>query len=430
MADDVVVRAEDLGKRYTIGRNLARERSATLRQTVDRAAARLRRAAQLGRRDVDTATEFWALRHLDIEVRRGEVLGIIGANGSGKSTFLKILARITKPTEGRAAIRGRVASLLEVGVGFHPDLTGRENIFLYGAVLGMNRAEIAANLDEIVAFAGVDKFLDTPVKRYSSGMYVRLGFAVAAHLRAEILLVDEVLAVGDAEFQKKCLGRMSAIADGGRTVLFVSHNMNAVSRFCSRCVRLSGGALLEDSSDVQGVVRNYLFGGESGTAEWIGGPAQIGDSPIVPRRIFFSDADGRQVPGPFSNDTAVVLNLDVDVHECNPALTFGICLYDENGSVVFWSYTTDGPEETWAQLATGRQRYCVEIPQRFLNEGTYRIEFISSLHFRKWFHRPGEGPYVELRIQGGLSDSPLWLARRPGVLAPVLNWRRAVVGED
>ena len=210
-----------------------------------------------------TATEeFWALKDVSFEVKRGEVLGIIGRNGAGKSTLLKILSRITEPSEGRVTIKGRVASLLEVGTGFHPELTGRENIYLNGAILGMTRAEIKRKFDEIVAFAEVEKFLDTPVKRYSSGMYVRLAFAVAAHLEPEILVVDEVLAVGDAEFQKKCLGKMSEVASGGRTVLFVSHNMAAVTSLCSRAVLLVGGKLGRQG-DVAETVGAYLGDGRA-----------------------------------------------------------------------------------------------------------------------------------------------------------------------
>ena len=233
MADDVVIRAEGLGKKYVIGHAAGRERYVALRDVLARGAHNLwRKTADMARGRAivagDAVEEFWALKDVSFEVKRGEVLGIIGRNGAGKSTLLKILSRITEPSEGRATIRGRVASLLEVGTGFHPELTGRENIYLNGAILGMARAEIRKKFDEIVAFAEVDKFLDTPVKRYSSGMYVRLAFAVAAHLEPEILVVDEVLAVGDAEFQKKCLGKMSEVAGGGRTVLFVSHNMAAI----------------------------------------------------------------------------------------------------------------------------------------------------------------------------------------------------------
>jgi lipopolysaccharide transport system ATP-binding protein len=248
MADDVVIRAEGLGKKYMIGHAAERERYVALRDVLARSArSAWRKTADMARGRAilggDTIEEFWALKDVSFEVKRGEVLGIIGRNGAGKSTLLKILSRITEPSEGRVTIRGRVASLLEVGTGFHPELTGRENIYLNGAILGMTRAEIRKKFDDIVAFAEVEKFLDTPVKRYSSGMYVRLAFAVAAHLEPEILVVDEVLAVGDAEFQKKCLGKMSEVAGGGRTVLFVSHNMSAIRALCTKGLLLASGSI-------------------------------------------------------------------------------------------------------------------------------------------------------------------------------------------
>src|SRR5262245_36821271 len=230
MSGDVVIRAEGLGKKYVIGHQAERERYVALRDVIARSAKGFARSAMdmvRGRAIVagDTTEEFWALKDVSFEVKRGEVVGIIGRNGAGKSTLLKVLSRITEPSAGRVMIKGRVASLLEVGTGFHPELTGRENIYLNGAILGMTRDEIRRKFDEIVAFAEVERFLDTPVKRYSSGMYVRLAFAVAAHLEPEILVVDEVLAVGDAEFQKKCLGKIGEVASHGRTVLFVSHNL-------------------------------------------------------------------------------------------------------------------------------------------------------------------------------------------------------------
>jgi lipopolysaccharide transport system ATP-binding protein len=262
MAADVVIRAEGLGKKFIIGHQTERESYVALRDVISRNARNLVRSTSdllRGRPNVvgDTVEEFWALRGLSFEVRRGEVLGVIGRNGAGKSTLLKILSRITEPTEGRVEIHGRVASLLEVGTGFHPELTGRENIYLNGAVLGMTHAEIRRKFDEIVAFSGVEKFLDTPVKRYSNGMYVRLAFAVAAHLEPEILVIDEVLAVGDAEFQKKCLGKMGEVASHGRTVLFVSHNMSAVANLCPQSCVLDGGRLVFSGPTNQAVVR-YL----------------------------------------------------------------------------------------------------------------------------------------------------------------------------
>ena len=252
---DLVIKAEGLGKQYRIG--ATREKYHHFRDAlVNSLRAPFRRLAQLSGKSGSHDEMFWALKDVSFDVRHGEVLGIIGRNGAGKSTLLKILARVTEPTEGYADIYGRVGSLLEVGTGFHPELTGRENIYLSGAVLGMRKAEIERKLDEIVDFAGVEKFLDTPAKRYSSGMYVRLAFAVAAHLEPEILLVDEVLAVGDAEFQKKCLGKMENVAKGGRTVLFVSHNMTAVRRLCGRVAVIDSGKLIA-YGDCESTIAEY-----------------------------------------------------------------------------------------------------------------------------------------------------------------------------
>src|ERR1700747_1304075 len=263
MADDLVIHAEGLGKKYLIGHAAERERYVALRDVLVRGAHNIwRKTADMARGRAivggDTVEAFWALKDVSFEVKRGEVLGIIGRNGAGKSTLLKILSRITEPSEGRVMIKGRVASLLEVGTGFHPELPGRENIYLNGAILGMTRVEIRRKFDEIVAFADVEKFLDTPVKRYSSGMYVRLAFAVAAHLEPEILVIDEVLAVGDAEFQRKCLGKMESVSRGeGRTVLFVSHNMAAVEALCSSAMWLNNGRTSEIGESTR-VINTYL----------------------------------------------------------------------------------------------------------------------------------------------------------------------------
>jgi ABC-type polysaccharide/polyol phosphate transport system ATPase subunit len=259
---NAAIRVESLGKRYLIGHQARQESYVALRDVIARgvgAAGRAARGLLRGRPDLagGTVEEFWALKDVDFEISPGEVVGVIGRNGAGKSTLLKVLSRITEPTVGRVAIRGRVASLLEVGTGFHPELTGRENIYLNGAILGMSHTEIRRKFDEIVAFAEVERFLDTPVKRYSSGMYVRLAFAVAAHLEPEILIVDEVLAVGDAEFQKKCLGKMGEVAGHGRTVLFVSHNMAAVQALCPRGILLNQGAIVADGP-VDAVIGAYV----------------------------------------------------------------------------------------------------------------------------------------------------------------------------
>lgn len=254
--NEIAIRAEGLGKLYRIG---GRERHDSLRAAIVSGAFEWLGRLGVGRveRRTGGARAFWALRDASFEIMRGEVVGVVGRNGAGKTTLLRILGRITEPTEGRAVLCGRVGSLLEVGTGFHAELTGRENIYLNGAILGMRKVGIDRSIDEIVDFAGVERFIDTPVKRYSSGMYVRLAFAVAAHLEPEILIVDEVLAVGDAQFQKKCIGKMSEVGKGGRTVLFVSHNMPAVIKLCTRCVVLRQGHIVLDGSAEQAVER-YL----------------------------------------------------------------------------------------------------------------------------------------------------------------------------
>ena len=293
--DTCAISVENLGKRYRLGRRregrggyttLRDELKDSARTAARRAWSGLRRLA-LGGAGPGTAAQedFWALQGVGFQIRQGESVGIIGRNGAGKSTLLKVLSQITEPTTGRVKLRGRVASLLEVGTGFHPELTGRENIFLNGAILGMRRSEIRRKFDEIVDFAEVDKFLDTPVKRYSSGMYVRLAFAVAAHLEPEILLVDEVLAVGDAAFQKKCVGKMGEVATAGRTVIFVSHNMGIVRSFCSRCLLLSRGQLDMDGP-ADAVIQRHLGDGNTadtgGTACLRAHPNRLGGmSPVL-----------------------------------------------------------------------------------------------------------------------------------------------------
>lgn len=290
---DVVIAIENLGKSYLVGhRDSQRDHSPKFRELLTREAQTFaRKAADIVRGrpivDGDQVEDFWALKEVSFSVKRGEVVGIIGRNGAGKSTLLKILSRITEPTAGRVVLRGRVASLLEVGTGFHFELTGRENIFLNGAILGMTRQEIRRKFDEIVAFAEIDRFLDTPVKRYSSGMAVRLAFAVAAHLDPEILIVDEVLAVGDAEFQKKCLGKMSEVAKGGRTVLFVSHNHAAVAGLCSHGIVLRSGRATEKMS-AQAALDSYAAERQSAIGRHWTRPNQL-----VRPQIYFDAIDVR-----------------------------------------------------------------------------------------------------------------------------------------
>ncbi|MGC9954228.1 MAG: ABC transporter ATP-binding protein [Rhizomicrobium sp.] len=429
---DTVIIVENLSKSYLVGhRSAERERYTALRDVIGREARLMvRKAFDLvrGKQIVegDDVEEFWALRHVNFEVKQGEVLGVIGRNGAGKSTLLKILSRITDPTEGRITLRGRVASLLEVGTGFHPELTGRENIFLNGAVLGMSRAEIKRKFDEIVAFSEVEKFLDTPVKRYSSGMYVRLAFAVAAHLDPEILVVDEVLAVGDAQFQKKCLGKMSDVARGGRTVLFVSHNMNAVERLCRRVLWLEQGKVAGIFSDVRQGTMTYLgHSGEKATINaWWNDGREYDNDYFRPEHFEISSDAQNAVPGSaFSNVFPLTFRVTGEIRIVDPAFNLGFAVYAEDGTPLFWTFMKDIDETNWPLLRRGPVEFRVSVPARLLNEGTYRVELLSGLYCRGWFMEPGvNAPVVEFHIQGGLSDSPYWDGKRPGLLAPVLNW--------
>jgi lipopolysaccharide transport system ATP-binding protein len=316
--------------------------------------------------------DLWALKDVSFEVKRGEVLGIIGRNGAGKSTLLKILTRITEPTSGRAIMRGRVASLLEVGTGFHPELTGRENIFLNGAILGMRKAEIATKFDEIVAFSEVEKFIDTPVKRYSSGMYVRLAFAVAAHLDPEILLVDEVLAVGDAGFQKKCLGKMRDVAQHGRTVLFVSHNMTAVVTLCKKALWLDEG--LNRKIDVAGrAVQSYLAVGVGVNAT---GGRLVFDEPESAQEASLSSIELRNANNEITTDFEVTSAIRIMVAFCCRRrflrLRIDVAVTRHDGIMVF-ATTTHDYDSISGEFELGRHAVQITIPGRFLAAGGYSL---------------------------------------------------------
>ncbi len=426
---DPIIRVANLGKKYVLRHRQEGRRYKTVRESLTSMPKRLLSmfAAGCSGAAGSGSEEFWALKDVNFEIQQGEPVGIIGRNGAGKSTLLKLLSRITEPTSGRIDLEGRVASLLEVGTGFHPELTGQENIYLNGAILGMSRAEIRRKFDEIVAFAEVEKFLDTPVKRYSSGMYMRLAFAVAAHLEPEILIVDEVLAVGDAAFQKKCLGKMGEVAGGGRTVLFVSHQMNAVEQLCSRVLLMENGRLKADSTDVRRVLRNYLWADQdsanSGRFSWSQQPGEFENPWFSPRRLYIGDASGSPLLMPAANDRDIWVYLEGHIETTDPALTIGYAIYAEGGELLYWSYQTDTAPEEWPKLGPGTSTMRGRVPSRLLNEGTYRIELIGGLHHRQWLFEPGKNvPQIFLNIQGGLSNSPHWTAKRPGLLAPVLPW--------
>src|SRR5687768_8280096 len=309
---DTIIKVENLGKKYIIGHQ-GKGVYKTFRDQIGHSLKNVLNKTKQMFSDQqmvegDEIEEFWALKDVSFEIKNGDRVGIIGRNGAGKSTLLKVLSRITEPTTGKVAIKGRVASLLEVGTGFHPELTGRENIFLNGAILGMSQAEIKKKFDEIVDFSGVEQFLDTPVKRFSSGMYVRLAFSVAAHLEPEILIVDEVLAVGDAEFQKKCLGKMEDVTNRqGRTILFVSHNMGAINSLCSKCIYLKKGQFNGIDKPIH-IVRKYLDDTSAYNSTTIFNENSI--KPVFFRKIFISDIEGN-LRNEFYHDECIVINYEL-----------------------------------------------------------------------------------------------------------------------
>ncbi len=371
--------------------------------------------------------KFWALKDVNFEVSQGDVVGIIGRNGSGKSTLLKVLSRIVEPTEGEITMRGRVASLLEVGTGFHPELTGRENVYFNGAILGMSQKEIKSKFDEIVAFSEVEKFLDTPVKFYSSGMYVRLAFAVAAHLDPDILIVDEVLAVGDAAFQKKCLGKMKDVAGQGRTVLFVSHSPAAVEQLCSRGIFLESG-MIRKTGLISEVLASYLEQGADQNESKLWRKAETkeysnGYFEPLELRIEGMQAGGERTKGQMSCREDLCISLSGLLQKNDDELTLGIAVYGENGETLFWSYPTD--EGGSNMLKLGSNNIACTLPGGMLNEGSYRIELIGGIHNKRWIFAPGsDTPTIQFSLKGGLSDSPFWVEKRPGILAPKLKWGR------
>ena len=373
---------------------------------------------------------FWSLDDISFEVNTGDVLGIIGHNGAGKSTLLKVISKITKPTKGKITLYGRVSSLLEVGTGFHPELSGRENIYLNGAILGMSKNEIKSKFDEIVAFSGVESFLETPVKRYSSGMYVRLAFSVAAHLEPEIFIIDEVLAVGDYEFQKKCLGKMESVAKEGRTVLFVSHNMGAVESLCNRCLYIDHGKVVEDSKDTRFVINNYLSDSithpHNGALEIISFDSSTQNDIYQLKYFGILNETGSVHQGFLSRNQLVKVRIQMDLKTSNPNLNFGFAVYDNTERCVFWSFVKDDKEDTWPSFNNSINTI-VEIPGGLFNDGNYRIEFISALHNQKWISEPLKGaPRIEFEVKGGAEGSE-WFnaASRPGLIAPVLTWKNA-----
>jgi lipopolysaccharide transport system ATP-binding protein len=411
-----IITVRDLGKCYTISHQGIKKRNDTLRDEMSGWVKNLTRKRTT--EEKSSKEEFWALKDVSFDVNPGDRLGIIGRNGAGKSTLLKILSRITEPTTGEIKIKGRVASLLEVGTGFHPELTGRENIYLNGAILGMSRVEIKKKFDEIVAFSEVEKFLDTPVKRYSSGMYVRLAFAVAAHLEPEILIVDEVLAVGDAQFQKKCLGKMEDVSTKeGRTVLFVSHNMGAIKALCQRAIMLDNGVVIANDC-VEKTVNLYLRGNNKGT---------------INRKVTFENNPNKDIN---IREVALIVNGQIDkeiinrtdkikiriryqvfhdINWCN----FSIEL-QKDGTTLLSSWDIDENKE-YCKKKTGEYIYEIDLPN-FLQKGLYMLTVDCGI--------PNVGVIdskkdcLQFEIDSVNVDESSHSASRGGFVAPAINWKK------
>lgn len=402
---DAVIAVEKLSKRYQIGE---RERNATFRDLIAR-----KFAAPFHKNRRRSAEILWALRDVSFDLKQGEVAGLIGRNGAGKSTLLKILARITRPTMGSARVRGRIASLLEVGTGFHPELTGRENVFLNGAILGMRNREIISKFDEIVAFAEIEPFIDTPVKRYSSGMYIRLAFAVAAHLDPEILFVDEVLSVGDASFQRKCVGKMSDFARHGRTIVFVSHNMNALRKLCSRALWIDKGHVISDGPSTQ-VVTQYLQKNLETNLECVWDKPQTapGDDRVRLRSV-------RIMPQGHSTDPITVhtaLRIEFTYWNYVPEAVLNVSMIVNNVEEVciFNSVSDISPR------STGLIRHTVTIPGDLLNAGFYYVNLIIVKDGSVGILFKNNVVSFEV-LEGEIVGN--WYGKIPGATRPKLHWK-------
>ncbi|MGH2933079.1 MAG: ABC transporter ATP-binding protein [Gaiellaceae bacterium] len=401
---DLAISAHGLGKRYRLGRV-----ESGFRQARRRA---LRRPS---------AGHMWALRDVTFDVPEGSSLAVIGKNGAGKSTLLKLLARITEPTAGYADVAGRVGALLEVGTGFSPELTGRENVYLNGMLLGMGHEDVKRRFDDIVTFAGVEQHIDTPVKWYSTGMYIRLGFAVAAHMEPEILVVDEVLSVGDTEFQKRCLARMGLASQEGRTVLLVSHNMQAVRRICQTAIMLESGRIVTEG-DIDSVIRSYLASVESpelGRRRWEDPAERPGDELCRVVEVRVTDAEERPSTSFFSS-SPIKVAIEFDLADVDPAFVVGFDLVTVDGVPVFRSFQTDAPADTMPVLKPGRNAVECTIPAGLLNSGRYVVSLRVLLHWTKWIVHDSGALYFDVVADHG---DFMNTNTRPGPVAPVLPWK-------
>lgn len=414
------IKAENISKEYLISHQ-TKARYGSLSESLMGVGSRLLNKIKhpLAFDANNDVERFMALDNINFEIRQGDRVGIIGRNGAGKSTLLKILSRITEPTAGTIGINGRIASLLEVGTGFHPELTGRENIFLNGAILGMSKRDIQLRFDEIVDFSEVEKFLDTPVKRYSSGMYVRLAFAIAAHLEPDILILDEVLAVGDEIFQKKCLGKMEEVSDVGKTIVFVSHNMTMVQQLCNRGLYIKSGRLF-DNGCIDGVVERYLNLSNSNQIK------HGNFSKFESKYLSILDVSIEQKGAPcfvLNRSHEASFSVTVNVFDNRSDLILGYALYDGGGSLLYWS--TDKDVVKKVKMKQGVNKVTSLLPVDTLNNGSYNLVFFVNIYRVEWVLSPelSEDSLVYgFSVDGQLSQSSYWQVKRPGVLAPKIEW--------
>jgi lipopolysaccharide transport system ATP-binding protein len=427
-----VIKVENLSKIYRIGEI----GTGSIGQDVDR----WFKTKILGKEDPflkigeqnDRATKgksdlVYSLKDINFEVNQGDAVGIIGRNGAGKSTLLKILSRITSPTSGRVNIKGRVASLLEVGTGFHPELTGRENIYLNGTILGMRKHEIDRKLDEIIDFSGIERYIDTPVKRYSSGMYVRLAFAVAAHLESEILIVDEVLAVGDAEFQKKCLGKMGEVSKGeGRTVLFVSHNMGTIESICSKGILLNEGRVISISDDIKSLVFEYdaRVKASANFLSWQNKSSEFSNEFVLPTKLYL-EKDGNELQiNRIRREDIIFIVIEFFTKKANVELEFS-AIFSQNNFEMFTTQNNDCELEFWPKINEGFNKLRFPLPNNLLNIGEYKLEIKVYIHqVMGLIDDELSMPQINFEIYGKLSDSPSWQYPRKGPFAPIIPWTK------
>ncbi|GAB4027562.1 MAG: ABC transporter ATP-binding protein [Candidatus Microgenomates bacterium] len=418
MNDDIVIDVKHISKKYTIATDYQPD---TLREKIVELAKYPFKVIK-GEHQKPKTKEYWALKDVSFQVKRGEVLGIIGKNGAGKSTLLKILSRTTEPTSGTITMKGKVASLLEVGTGFNPELTGRENIYLNGAIIGMSRNEINSKFNEIVEFAGIGEFLDTPVKRYSSGMYVRLAFAVAAHLDSDILLLDEVLAVGDSEFQRKCIGKMSDLSKSGRTVIFISHNLESIRRVCSKAIIIEKGKIFSLNNDVEDAVAIYIKAQRSMHYEYksITEVTQFHKNEYFTPKRFYIYPNKNKYYSRFDNLEVVI---EGNISKRRSDLTIGYALYTEDDRCLYWSYPSDNHEKNSLDKPSCKVSMRSSLPLNILNNGRYRIELIGGINNIEWIFPPANSKYtLFFEIRGKVSKSTMWTTDRPTIISPILHW--------